>query len=677
MKKIFFGCLISLFLFVTVANGVLAQTESSQLESCFAYYDYGKIQTNLATEKNSYSRGEIVKIRGTIINNNNFPLVNLVLYAHLKRVNNTTSFNQNGHYLVDRLTLLENLNFLPGETKAINVNFPIPPTYPNGKYQLHYFLFSKNGFHYGGRPFLEEDTAGYSSFEVINNQEPTAYFDIGSLKVNNISHNIREQIYEYNQEPLTFNVVLINQTSSDTPVFISIYSFEDTFETGKIASEQKTIKAGSSNIKYDFIPKDPGAYVVLFQTNSPLRSILKYRFAVSGNQSTELRMNDLGISNYPADKNKDRAYVCFHSPTPQNTPDTKVTLSILDSGKKLLDQKIIQQQFSGDVLAISLPFLKLTDLTDFWIKAEFIQPANPKKSQTVEIYYDKNTFKESISSLNIAYDNGNLNLQPANVLGNSVNQGYIESIRVKNADGKVVQEAYNLISAPKQFSLNKLSVGSYTAEVKSGLIKKEISFNVPSITPPSPKKQSNFFIYIIIVVIVVIIGVSIYVFWQRKKQPLKLIFIALTIGFFFLSAKNVSAEVVVFRIGNDCYPTSLTENIATSQNGQPGSNCDFNIEVRPKGEWVSAGNYFDSPPMLGSTIVFTPVVNLVPHLHVVTPPLPLINLLFPVLSNLPAKKICQPMLLMGREKDIIFPLLRQHPLELRLTWFYLLKQIAK
>jgi hypothetical protein len=127
MKKIFFGCLISLFLFVTVANGVLAQTESSQLESCFAYYDYGKIQTNLATEKNSYSRGEIVKIRGTIINNNNFPLVNLVLYAHLKRVNNTTSFNQNGHYLVDRLTLLENLNFLPGETKAINVNFPIPP----------------------------------------------------------------------------------------------------------------------------------------------------------------------------------------------------------------------------------------------------------------------------------------------------------------------------------------------------------------------------------------------------------------------------------------------------------------------------------------------------------------------------------------------------------------------
>lgn len=514
-----------LFFLSGATSCTFAQTNNSELESCFAYYDYGKIHTSLATEKNSYTRGEIVKIQGTIVNSNKFPLTGVVLYAHLKRVNETATFNQNGHYLVDRLTLTYGLNFLPGETKAINVKFPIPPNYPNGKYQIHYFLFSKNGFHYGGRPFLEEDTAGYSDFDIINTQDPNVYFDIGSLKINNAPHNIREQINEYNQEPLTFDVFLINQTSTDIAVSISMYSFEDTFETNKVDNEEKTIRAGSSNLKYTFIPKNPGAYVVLFQTNSPIRSLLKYRFAVKGNLSQELRMNDLGITNYPPKKDKDRAYVCFHSPTPENTPETKVSLFLLDRGKKILDSKIISGAFTGEVNAISLPLGKLTDPTDFWLKAEFVQTANPQKSKIVEIHYSQNTFKNSVTSVNVSYDNGNLILQPANVLGKTVDKGYIESVRIKDASGKVVQEAYNLTSAQKLLSVKKLPEGAYTAEVKSGSIKKELAFNIsdqetksPSVTPQPVTKRSNLFIYIIIIVVItIIIGVISY-FWWRKKQ---------------------------------------------------------------------------------------------------------------------------------------------------------------
>ena len=524
MKKIAI-LLILFFLFTLSVSCVLAQTNMNDLESCFAYYDYGKIHANLAAEKNSYTQGEIVKIQGTIVNSNKFPLVGVVLYAHLKRENKTATFSQNGHYLVDRLTLTDNLNFLPGETKAVNVKFPIPPNYSNGQYQLHYFLFSKYGFHYGGRPFLEEDTAGYSNFEIINTQEPNIYFDINSLKINNTPHNIREQISEYNQEPLTFDVPLTNKTATDTVVSISIYSFEDTFETNKIDSEEKKISAGSSNIKYTFIPKDPGAYVILFQTNSPIRSLLKYRFAVKGNQADELRMNDLGITNFPPNKNKDRAYVCFHSPTPNNTPETKVTLFLLDGKKQPLDSKIVIQSFPGDVQAISLPLTKLTDLTDFWLKVEFVQTTNPQKSKIVEIHYDQKTFKDSVTSVDVSYDNGNLILQPANVLGKAVDKGYIESVRIKDSQGKVVQEAYNLTSAQKLLSVKKLPEGAYTAEVKSGRIKKELAFNISdketkplSVTPQPVTKKPNLFIYIIIIVVITTIGVITYLWWRKKQH---------------------------------------------------------------------------------------------------------------------------------------------------------------
>jgi hypothetical protein len=532
MVRKIFSYIFSLFLLLLLIGRlsyISAQTTQTDLESCFTYYDYGKIHTNLATEKNSYSRGETVKIQGTIVNSNKIPLVDVVLYAHIKRINETATFNQNGHYLIDRLTLAHNLNFLPGETKGISANFLIPPTYPNGKYQIHYFIFSKNGFHYGGRPFLEEDVAGFSTFEIINNQDPTVFFDINSLKVNNVTHNIREQIYEYNQEPLTFEASLNNQTSSAVPVSIRVYSFEDTFETHKVTGEERTIPAGSSNIKYIFTPKDPGAYVMLFQANSPLKSILKYRFAISGSQSTELRMNDLGITNYLPNNNKDRAYVCFHSPTPNKTLDTKVTLFLLDEKKQLLDSKTITQSFTGDVMALSLPLTKLINPNNFWIKAEIVQPTNPSKSRTVEIHYDENTFKDSVTSVDGSYSNGNLVVKTNNNLGGSVDKGYIESVRIKDAQDKLVQEAYNLTSTQKILSLAKLPAGQYTAEVISGTIKKQITFSVssptvveisaPKTSPAPVRKQQNILLVMIVSIIIIgIVGFAGYYFWQKKKK---------------------------------------------------------------------------------------------------------------------------------------------------------------
>ena len=87
---------------------------------------------------------------------------------------------------------------------------------------------------------------------------------------------------------------------------------------------------------------------------------------------------------------------------------------------------------------------------------------------------------------------------------------------------------------------------------------------------------------------------------KNNMKFLKFILIVLVSGFFFLSASHVSAEVVVFRqlftSYGQCYPVSLTENIIASKNGQPGAGCDFNVEVRPKGEWVYTGGYFDTPP---------------------------------------------------------------------------------
>lgn len=529
-KKIFFT--VFFFIFLVFPSWVLAQAPS-ELESCFAYYDYGKIQAHLTTEKTSYHQGEAVKLQGTIVNSNSFPLVDVILFAHLKRVNDTGTFVQNGHFLVDRLTLAENLNFLPGETKWMSVSLPILPTYPNGKYEFQYFLFSKYGFHYGGRPFLEEDTAGYSTFQLEGGLEPNVYFDLNSLRVANQSHNIRELTAYFEEDDLPFEVSLIDSRETKTPITATIrwYSFEDTFEENLVESKQVILQAGEKVFKVVFTPPEPGAYVMLLEIDSPIRSLFRYRFAAKGETSSQLRMNDLGVTNFPA-KEKDRIYVCFHSPMFNLTPETQVTLSLLDNNKRLIDQKTLSGVFSGEISAISLPVDKLTTNNDFWVKARFTQVADPKKTREVEVHYDCSLFDNSMKLFNISYNNARPNdllFQAFNGCGEKVRTGgYIESARISQ-DNQVKQEFYNLTAVPESLPLEGLSPGNYQAEVKSGGITRVLDFTIsssvispflaPSLPPEVKKPTTSLWHFILVLVIVLLVVIIfLYLWWRRRKK---------------------------------------------------------------------------------------------------------------------------------------------------------------
>jgi len=85
------------------------------------------------------------------------------------------------------------------------------------------------------------------------------------------------------------------------------------------------------------------------------------------------------------------------------------------------------------------------------------------------------------------------------------------------------------------------------------------------------------------------------------KKLLFIILPILLIGF-LKTARPVQAEIVVFRITRDdptkgtCNPMSLTENMTTRVVGNTGAGCNFQLETTVTGEWVTAGDYFDTPP---------------------------------------------------------------------------------
>lgn len=59
----------------------------------------------------------------------------------------------------------------------------------------------------------------------------------------------------------------------------------------------------------------------------------------------------------------------------------------------------------------------------------------------------------------------------------------------------------------------------------------------------------------------------------------------------------VKAEVAVFSYKNTrCRPITLNESIDATVTGVTSAGCQFNVNIRAKGEWVKTGGYFDTPP---------------------------------------------------------------------------------
>ena len=105
MKKYFFIFFLSIAFFSSSPKLVSAQ--ETKIESCFGYYQFGEVKVHLNTKKTSYGIGEKIELLGAVVNKSALPLLNITVYAHLKRINEQ-SYPENGHFLVDRLTLIQN-----------------------------------------------------------------------------------------------------------------------------------------------------------------------------------------------------------------------------------------------------------------------------------------------------------------------------------------------------------------------------------------------------------------------------------------------------------------------------------------------------------------------------------------------------------------------------------------
>ena len=488
-------------------------------ESCFVYYDYGQVKVYLSSDKSSYNPGDKAQIAGTINNLNSFPLRDVTLYAQVKRVNDSVDFIKNGHSLIDKKTFLENLNLLAGESLNASFELLIDVTYPPGDYQIQYFVFSKHGFNYAGRNFLEEDVAGVTNFTIDGNRENTVYFDPSTLTVNGASHDVRESINKFPLGRINLSAALSGVAGADQiSAKYYIFSYDDGLEENLIEDGESELNAQNKYVlKAQFNPEKSGAYIFLAETEFPYKSKIKYRFAVSGSDPGALKIADLGVSAFPP-KVSDKAYFCFHSATDGRSANYTVRLSLLDQDNNVVDSKELIGPFDSSVAAISLPLEKVYNQGSFKIRGETISEKIPENDKTVELEYSCDIFASSVTDFNISYNPAKsdaLKIEGVDGCGR-VSQSassVLDQIKISK-DGKLVKEDYNSSAYAGEYKLGNLPSGDYSVEVKKGDMVKVMSINVP------PKKQ-DYLIRILILVVLVVAGLIGFLIIRRRQIKLR------------------------------------------------------------------------------------------------------------------------------------------------------------
>ena len=530
MKKILVFLIFIFINLIFISDTNIIQ--ASNLEDCFNYYDYAKVRVFLNTKQPEYITGQTVEFVGQIENNNTFPLVNATLYAHLKRVNEDgQSFHNNGHFLIKKMILAENLNFLAGEAKSFSYQLPLENELLTGKYQVNYFIFTPDGFHYSGRPFLEEDVAGYSNFKVDNlNNNNLFYLDINSLKVNNNPQAIKKDPFNiFKTNKLTFSIPVISASNSANLIAkVKLYSFEDTFEELLLETKNITIINNLITTQFDFTQN--GAYVVLFEIDKPIPTMAKFRFTVESEtlpNNLTLRINDINVSSYPL--NNSKAYVCFHSPLgSSNTNKTKLSLQILDENKQLVSEDNLTDVFPPEVLALSLNTNKIQNKNDFYLKAIVEDLDNVQGSYEKIVHFNNDMFDKAISDFSLTVDKKNLVLKAFNVLNQEITNALVNSFLIYQEETNIIfEEKYNIRQLPYFYDLNNLKPGDYQAKAVAGNKTKVFDFSIDNNLvvnlKPNQKTENQNLSYIVAIAALFILFILLIVLTKKeiKKEKKK------------------------------------------------------------------------------------------------------------------------------------------------------------
>jgi len=367
--------------------------KNATLGNCFDVYKFEDINFSAGLDRYKYEPAGFIVIRGTIRNENNYPVPDLKIKAKVVKVEKQGDIKISK--VVDEVIVKDNINLASKAAQDINEVYDIPIKAEKGEYEILFYVFQNNQ---RGTNNFNKDLYDYSSkFSITSNNEEEIVINQTGITINDEPYNNLSFNPRYKEiKPIKIKVPIQNNSSEDKEIEIQyeVYSWSDDLgqPATKLTQRQTIAKQGNSIASYTIEDIKEAVYYVKVKvkdvnTSENMRwtNIANLRFI--DERVNEPRIAAVTMNTSPYSPEAEMQLVsCIHN-TNESSVDTILENIIKDEKGKVIASSEYRGQVTGQVDGIYTKLPKNKRYNNI-IVTSIIKDKDGNTLNTVELKYD-------------------------------------------------------------------------------------------------------------------------------------------------------------------------------------------------------------------------------------------------------------------------------------------------
>ncbi len=373
----------------TSSPSVKKVSTNGSVTDCFDYYKFQSVQVSAGTEKDSYGAGEVVKFNGSLINQNDYPVIDGYIFVRVSRYND--NYLKEGHYVVDEFFAKNKVALDANEEREVQFDWSVPEGLSAGTYKADFFFSVGKKFNLGGLPFTNEIIVGGDDFEIISDNVSYVSFKRDETQINGKSYkHIGNWPLMKPHKEVSVIQPIENTADVDKGVLVTyqLYYWDSLDQTDLADQRTETIVIpANSTEKLAYVIPDMNEsvyYLKITAASENQKSIVNIRMA---SDQERPRMNYPAITSFPLKKDEVfTLFSCFHNTSALDTLG-KIEVSLFGRGGNKIDDLSYEGKITSSMMAAKKDLQAKENLDYLKLKTQ-LYDKNGKRVDEYEVTYD-------------------------------------------------------------------------------------------------------------------------------------------------------------------------------------------------------------------------------------------------------------------------------------------------
>ncbi len=375
--------------------------KKGEIVSCSDYYALGSLHINLTQNYNTYNAGDTVLLRGSLKNNNSYPLIGVDIKARLVKDIPEANPLRSEIIILEDIHIAQDLTIPAGEEYSIAYSHLLPLNAPSGDYQMYFYAIEQDTYNISGLSYTNDIVGSQIAFSVQGTPSDHIYLDQTQITVGDKAHNVTGSMTRHlSTAPVPVSIPLYNPSSESKQMTVTytLYSWDSSNSKNILTTqtEQVTVAPRSEQLLTYTVtqPSHPVYYLSIeAKPTNPTKdeSVFKettqshIRFAIQDISAPRLVFST--INAYPLMQGQESSMVtCFQSVNDKEYPYAKIETILKDMNGKILAQSLYEGSISSNSIAIRQTLKSRSDISDFVLTTIMYDEKGDIIDQTDKIY---------------------------------------------------------------------------------------------------------------------------------------------------------------------------------------------------------------------------------------------------------------------------------------------------